>query len=212
MIQTDIGVFEDQVELMIYLFTTPLRFLICIYFLYSLVGWRWDIFLHQCDQTASLRISYLHVRWSNFSQPFSCFLGLTTVIITMPIPAWISSQFGTIQERVMKATDKRLGLINEVCIILFDSVCYTTVEEELFSETIPTSSFSNPSAWLNSLPGRTRWRHVWRMPVRMRSAKSGRATSAISTWSLCGVWSRSSSCSWHFLHTPNSWARNWRLA
>jgi len=45
---------------------------------------------------------------------WSSIAGLAMVIITLPLPTIVTKQFGVLQERVMNATDKRLGLVTEL--------------------------------------------------------------------------------------------------
>ena len=55
----------------------------------------------------------------------SAFVGLIAMLLTYPIPAYISQSFAKFQKRLMAATDKRLGVMNEViymtnkCLLLF---------------------------------------------------------------------------------------------
>ncbi|CAG8789867.1 27695_t:CDS:2, partial [Racocetra persica] len=44
----------------------------------------------------------------------SAFAGVLVIIITYPAPSFINKRFGTIQNRLMTATDKRMGVINEL--------------------------------------------------------------------------------------------------
>ncbi|CAG8506025.1 1335_t:CDS:10 [Funneliformis caledonium] len=44
----------------------------------------------------------------------SALMGVLTIIITYPLPALINQRFETIHKRLMKATDKRMGLMNEL--------------------------------------------------------------------------------------------------
>ncbi|CAI2164969.1 18561_t:CDS:10 [Funneliformis geosporum] len=44
----------------------------------------------------------------------SALMGVLTIIVTYPLPALINQRFEAIQKRLMKATDKRMGLMNEL--------------------------------------------------------------------------------------------------
>jgi len=44
-------------------------------------------------------------------------MGVLTIIITYPLPALINQRFEAIHKRLMTATDKRMGVMNEVCTL-----------------------------------------------------------------------------------------------
>jgi hypothetical protein len=47
---------------------------------------------------------------------FSAIVGVFAIIVTYPLPALINQRMSTIQKRLMVATDKRIGAMNEVCM------------------------------------------------------------------------------------------------
>ncbi|CAO3665762.1 unnamed protein product [Umbelopsis ramanniana] len=44
---------------------------------------------------------------------WSCFVGMTVILVSMPLNSWISKRFTKVQERLMAARDKRVTLMNE---------------------------------------------------------------------------------------------------
>ncbi|KAI9286497.1 P-loop containing nucleoside triphosphate hydrolase protein [Umbelopsis sp. AD052] len=44
---------------------------------------------------------------------WSCFVGMTVILISMPLNSWIQKRFAKVQERLMAARDKRVTLMNE---------------------------------------------------------------------------------------------------
>lgn len=48
---------------------------------------------------------------------WSCFVGMTVILVSMPLNSWISKRFTKVQERLMAARDKRVTLMNEVNLI-----------------------------------------------------------------------------------------------
>jgi hypothetical protein len=45
---------------------------------------------------------------------WSCFVGMTIILVSMPLNTFIQKQYTKVQERLMAARDKRVTLMNEV--------------------------------------------------------------------------------------------------
>jgi hypothetical protein len=45
---------------------------------------------------------------------WSCFVGMTVILVSMPLNSVINKQYTKVQERLMVARDKRVTLMNEV--------------------------------------------------------------------------------------------------
>lgn len=100
MITTDIRLVIASKRLLLSLVYMPLMLVLCVWFLYTVLGWRWSV------------IAVLHPPCAN-QYLDSAFVGMAITFAMLPVPGYVGKWVQTAQRNLAKKRDARVQTVTE---------------------------------------------------------------------------------------------------
>ena len=108
LVSTDLNNIIDGRDFLMITVACPIQIVLCIVFLYTILGWRYE------DDLCGLQICI----FDSICLISSAVVGMVTMVILFPLPGYFAAKLQTIQNEKMKMTDSRVQVVTEIMNVI----------------------------------------------------------------------------------------------
>ena len=108
LVSTDLNNIIDGRDFLMIAVACPIQIILCVVFLYLILGWRYAI-------------SFTDLRLTDLIPPASfpsAVVGMVTMVTLFPVPGYFATKLQTIQTEKMKMTDSRVQVVTEIMNVI----------------------------------------------------------------------------------------------